>query len=368
MHDEPRRRIAFKTDPMILADTPTLYEACQKYRERFAWLPGCDEELCDKIISEHEWWPSSKGVRPDFLLGPSGSLGIYPADSFWLIPAGVDDLWIRKHLAPMIAISDLIPEMQMRITHSQVVENKDVAKTIFHRGDAGDLVAFMPILRAMGGGKIVIGDHTGPNQGRESMKGARYEAIKPLLESQPYVHEVSWGEFRQGMTDVSNFRTDHRYSENLIQWQARHVGVMTTEEPWISVTAPNHGRPVFARSMRYRDPNFTWKRYVERHRNAIFVGLPEEHQDFQKWFGRVEFRPTRNLLELAQIIAGCSVFVGNQSCPFWIAAGLGVPLIQETWHPDPNSRVIRQNALYSAPSTGEQRLMAFQRSKALLPR
>jgi ADP-heptose:LPS heptosyltransferase len=63
----------------------------------------------------------------------------------------------------------------------------------------------------------------------------------------------------------------------------------------------------------------------------------------------IEYHPTDNLLEATKIIAGSKMFIGNQSVLFWLAAGLGHKLIQETCHTlhTRNSIVPRENAFYS---------------------
>jgi len=49
-----------------------------------------------------------------------------------------------------------------------------------------------------------------------------------------------------------------------------------------------------------------------------------------------EYAITQDYLELAKLIAGADLFIGNQSSPMALTIGLGVPFIQETclWTPD----------------------------------
>lgn len=224
-----------------------------------------------------------------------------------------------------------------------------------HTGDLGDIIAMLPIMRALGGGSIVLHPPTGQRQCRESLAGARYAALKPLLDAQPYVDSVTWSEIApRGTHDFSTFRQNQIKGENLIQWQARNVGVAVSEIPWLLARpdARTRGRAVFARSRRYHSPAFPWDKALSRWKDPLFVGLEEEYLAFQTAFGRpIEHCTAENLLELAQLIAGCEIFVGNQSCPYWIAAGLGVPLIQECWPQDPNSIVVRENARYALNGT-----------------
>lgn len=221
-----------------------------------------------------------------------------------------------------------------------------------HTADLGDIIAALPSIRALGGGHLVIGERPGRDGGRESLRGARYEALKPLLERQPYIDSVTWADnLPSTKFDFSTFRHDHQKGENLARWQARHIGVSISETPWLLATPSpkTKGRVIFSRSLRYHSPSFPWDRALARFRDPLFVGLPEEYFAFQtKWGRPLENYKAANLLELAELIAGCELIVCNQSCPFWMAAGLGVPLIQETWAHDPNSIVERPNARYAS--------------------
>jgi len=217
-----------------------------------------------------------------------------------------------------------------------------------HAGDLGDIVASLAVIKQMGGGSLFITDR-GDGR-RESMKGARFEAIRPLLEAQPYLNLVGWMDDPHTDHDFSDFRHDHVPNEDLATWQGRHVGVKTCLDPWLlAYRSPKSiGRVIVARSFRYQNQDFPWKRLVAQYRKQIlFVGLPDEHRHFQIAAGAiVEYQPTRDLLEMAELIAGCDLFIGNQSCPFWIAAGLGVKLIQETYLQVQNSTIKRPNTKY----------------------
>ena len=211
----------------------------------------------------------------------------------------------------------------------------------------GDCVASLVAVKALGGGDYKIGFR--PEGQRESMRGYRFDAIQPLLTHQHYINSCEWTEKTDGFgKDFSTFRSRYQLHGNLAEQQARHIGVqVSTIEPWLKVIPSYHDNVVIARTSRYHNPMFPWRKIVERFKNKIFVGSVVEHKDFQSQFGKIEFQPTQNLLELAQVIAGCKMLVSNQSCPFWIAAGLGMPLIQETYLSDMNSIVLRSNCSYT---------------------
>jgi len=212
-----------------------------------------------------------------------------------------------------------------------------VEAVFYHTGDLGDLVAALPVIRHLGGGHIVIGAPTEVGTGqpgfcRESMQGARYEAIRPLLAAQPYVASVSWGERPKGCIDFSTFRhTKPIVGENIANWQARHLGISGVSlEPWLTVEAiPSP--VIFARSPRYHNPRFPWPDYSRHYTGAVFVGLPSEHEVFQIAIGRrIEHAQTSDLLVLTRMMAGSPQVLCNQSAPFWCAAGVGAPTVQET--------------------------------------
>lgn len=221
----------------------------------------------------------------------------------------------------------------------------------FHSGDMGDVIACLPSVLALGGGRVVIGPHDFNLPGgmiRQSMKGPRFEALRPLLDAQPYIPNVEWQDKPSGINfDFCGFRHDGRHAENLADWQARHMNARISLDPWLTVPAKPHGRVVVARSQRYHAGGFPWRDLLDRYPNPIFVGLAAEHYAFQAEFGPVEYQPTIDLLALAKVIAGCRLFIGNQSCPMWIALGLGVPIIQETCPSCPNTIIQRPNCRYT---------------------
>lgn len=58
---------------------------------------------------------------------------------------------------------------------------------------------------------------------------------------------------------------------------------------------------------------------------AYFVGTAQEHQAFEEDFKiKIQHYPTSDLLELAQVIQACDLYIGNQSVGMAIAQGLGV--------------------------------------------
>ena len=94
---------------------------------------------------------------------------------------------------------------------------------------------------------------------------------------------------------------------------------------------------------------FPWRKVVETYGDrASFVGTEKEWRDFCFSFGNVARIPTKTMLDLARVIAGAKMFIGNQSAPAAIAEGLKKPLILETCLMMPNTRFRRTDAQYVA--------------------
>lgn len=241
-----------------------------------------------------------------------------------------------------------------------------------HSGDSGDILASLPAVRDLGGGEYVV---TGGSNGqRASMEGERFDALRPLLEAQPYIEAVRWESDTGGAYshDFREFRRTRNRHDNLALQQAWTVGIeVELTAPWLTVPDhQGHGRVVIARSQRYHNYFFPWRDLLRLYPDAVFVGLEAEHWFFEnKWAKqKVEYRKHKDLLSLARFIAGASLFIGNQSCPFWIAAGLGVPLIQESWESDLNSVVRRDNALYTmTPEATRTLMIRLKKRRSLVP-
>jgi hypothetical protein len=221
-------------------------------------------------------------------------------------------------------------------------------KRFLHSGHIGDIIAFLPLMKSLGGGHLVITDHTSTPQ--LMMEGFKYESLKPLLECQDYISGVSFEKHPTNIDyDVTGFRK-HWGTGTIVEMQAKELGIEPCIEKWLEVK-PNlnlRGKIVCCRSPRYRNDLFPWREIMDKIRDrAVFIGVHDEYGDFVQQFGNVNRFLTNNCLEIAQAIAGCDMFIGNQSSPFWIAAGLNHPLIQETCFYTPDSIVRYNGANYS---------------------
>lgn len=202
-------------------------------------------------------------------------------------------------------------------------------------GDLGDVILSLPIVQQLGGKHFYWLYNRPFTKDIES----RFHLIAPLLMAQPYIECVGVSNGKGVDYDLAEFRKHYIPTRTLLdshsEYATRRYGLTRVrgENPWLTVT-PESGlqqRVVIARSPRYHNPYFPWAMIVKHYGPALlFIGLPEEHATFCREFGNVEYRPTLDLLDSAQVIAGSALFIGNQSSPNALAEGLKHPRIQET--------------------------------------
>ena len=207
--------------------------------------------------------------------------------------------------------------------------------TWLHGGDLGDVAYALAAMQAGGGGTLLL---TPVPDTREPMEERKRLFLAPLLDAQPYVTAVRPWAGEAVTHDFLAVRLGGMGGVDLISlhWRAVLPDVpVDLLSPWLRAPgAERHGRPVFARSARYRNRRWTalWAELKATSPEAIFVGTAEEHAEF----AHGEHLLARDALELAQVIAGASVFVGNQSFPYALAEGLKVGRMLEVSEAHPN--------------------------------
>lgn len=241
--------------------------------------------------------------------------------------------------------------------------------TFRHAGDRGDLIYFLPVIRHFGGGVLYI--EAAPYT-RERLTPENWAGLDLLLKQQPYIVDVlPWrnertavcgNDFRAHMS--RHLRVGQGKNKSLLHWMldAHAVPHSAADEPWLTVE-PVEPRPaarvVFSRSgagrapqHHYHNPLFPWHYVWRKYReSAVFVGLPDEHENFCATCGAVPHIKTANLLEAAQAIAGCELFVGNQNACHAIAEAMKKRIVLEVWPQGPNCLSFRDGVLHGWDSS-----------------
>lgn len=224
-------------------------------------------------------------------------------------------------------------------------------KTYRHAGDAGDLCYFMAIIKHLGRGVLCI---EAANYTRVRMTPERYAPLVPLLMSQDYIEGVR--EWKGEPVDVNgndfrallfkSLRMGAGKDTALIDWMIRAHNLSPTikDKPWLTVEPKKIARVVFNRTGAgrpqanvYHNPNFPWHAVYQKYgKEAVFIGLEEEYHVFKRTCADVPHYKTGDLLEAAQVIAGCDLFIGNQSLPHALAEGMKKRIVLEVWREGPN--------------------------------
>lgn len=398
-----RNDAAFHEAAGKFSGKPFLWLEPDSIPTRAGWLRDISAEY--RSVGKHFLLPDMSGAQKSDI---AAGIGVYPAETAWLVPASFEehawDRWLADNMEPLIGRTRLIQHSygvyvglkaiphrfprdnkilwpETALFHRDVNQDLITAagyppltgvegvtavpelETMRHSGDLGDVISALPILRARGGGKIVLHDDPNrpPGEGsRESLKGARYEAIKPLLEAQYYISSVEWDD--EIRDDPATFRATPRpRDESLLERQARHVGQWPLDtSAWLSVPdAKPHDRVIACRSPRYHSQHgFPWKEVGAAYKDKLlFVGLPAEHKAFEEAIGRtVEHARTENLLDVARLIAGAGISYFNQSCPAWIAIGLGARMVLEVKPEFPNTSVMTNPRSFFAMTPEEMEM------------
>jgi predicted SAM-dependent methyltransferase len=195
-------------------------------------------------------------------------------------------------------------------------------------GSIGDIIAATAMIKQKGGGELYLNKNA-PADWRQSED--RLNSLKTLLEVQGYLHKVELTDTMHGV-NLDHFRNNWRQGMNLADmicsWQNCHH--IDRNEPWITVPETKRvNKVIIHRSPRYHT-GFPWRSVVEKYgKNITFVGDHYEYCDFVQRFGLVHYYKTETYRELAAVIKGSELYIGNQSSPFWVSCAMAHPTIVE---------------------------------------
>lgn len=237
-------------------------------------------------------------------------------------------------------------------THFDIPEKE--AYHFKHSGNAGDIIYSLPATFALAGSSAIhyhlvlnapggYGKNPHP-LGNVMLNEKMARMLQPLLLAQHGIASCPVYDAAQPIDfDLDLIRTyPFPLSRgNIARWYFYIFAVNADlGKPWLQATPDNgmSGHIVIARSQRYRSPNIHYG-FLKKYAKTVFVGVEAEWQEMRQMLPQIEYRPVNDFLELAQIIAGSRLFIGNQSFPFSIAEGLKVKRLLEVYHLSPNVNV-----------------------------
>ena len=196
-----------------------------------------------------------------------------------------------------------------------------------HNGAMGDIIYSLPVLREQPGVLALT-------------KERQRDFLRPLLNLQPYVENVTLNYPNNGFVDLRKYReiSEADLSKHLALCHAEAAGVaVDLETPWLGgVTPKDRGTIVVNRTARYRGTlDYSLLRPYES--DVVFLGTFKEWKSFTEETGVTPgLFYTENALDIAETISGSKLFIGNQSLAFSIAEALKHPRVLEVSHTKPN--------------------------------
>lgn len=232
-------------------------------------------------------------------------------------------------------------------------------KTFKHSGDMGDIIFSLPTIRALGGGVLYLD----PNGGKDEplvhgtdqgdttkLSAASIESMTDLLIEQPYVQSVVAGPGTEAKVNLDKFRDFIKFN-NLADSHLAAFGFGQDErdEAWLTC-GKNFVKPrVIARSCRYQGNHAFWGHFTQitNMEECVFLGHPLEHQLFEHTFNvKVEYKPTKTLMDAAEIINAAEEVNCNQNVLHAITEGLKKKVINEVFRVYPAAVFKRDDATY----------------------
>lgn len=230
-------------------------------------------------------------------------------------------------------------------------------KSYKHSGAFGDLIYSLPVVKHFGGGDFYlhlnqidwIGQHyygSPPNpfhQGRLTEKD--FEFMREFMLAQEYISDFK---ILDAKKDAITHNLD-RFRPVFVGHPTNYIDIYSgvfelnpdearvcSSTPWLTVPQPTtlEGRNiVINRTQRWipNTPGSQWAEWQAQgyEARAVFVGLEAEYAAFTQATGwNIPWYVTKDMLELAQVIAGADTFIGNQSQCYALAVGLGVKNIR----------------------------------------
>lgn len=180
-----------------------------------------------------------------------------------------------------------------------------------------------------------------------SINHLMFKLLKPLLEVQPFINKVDTynGEECTVDLDVIKQRKIGQPYGDLRQWPGFVYSDMVCDISKQAVFLPEHrlelsgvedGRYILVnRTERYNN-TFVSYHFLKDYPVVLFVGVPKEFNRFTKEVPNAVFLQPPNFLELAQLVAGAVMTIGNQSMTFALAEQMKTPRVLEVYEFAPN--------------------------------
>lgn len=207
--------------------------------------------------------------------------------------------------------------------------------TIQHSGNIGDLLYSLPAMRKaseLSGQDVHLfmrinvpmqAKVNHPNNGVQ-MTERIAEMAKPLLMTTGFIKKMTITDQPTKVDyDFDMFRKIHNYTGHISQWYFHTYPELTCDlsDPMaFRIKERTPARPIIInRTARYHNPSFDYTVLRPYQHLITFVGLPEEYRIISAKLPNITHTEVKDFKELAELIKGSELFIGNQSMAFALA-------------------------------------------------
>lgn len=227
-------------------------------------------------------------------------------------------------------------------------ETGDVV-TFMHSGNSGDIIYALPAMYKLAGTKKArlflhldrpgIYDTFHP-LGNVMLNKKMADMLDPLLSSQSQIESVRPYNGEKIDFNLDEFRNYTFILDrgSIARWYFNVFAITAPlYKPWLITPKDSRVKDsiVIARSHRYRNPLIDYS-FISKYPSLFFIGVEEEYRDMKEMLPTIQWLPVKDFLEMATLINGARLFIGNQSFPFSIAEGLKCNRLLEAFYRIPN--------------------------------
>jgi len=254
---------------------------------------------------------------------------------------------------------DLVNYAQIEFTDYLIGNNKlnNIAKikavadkvghlNLMHGGNAGDIIYALPTIKRIHeltgvpvnlyfrlGKPMNLPLYSKHPLGNVMFNQKMADLLFPLVRQQEYINSCEVFTDQQIHIDLDYFRAGliPLNKGNIARWCGYITGVSPVlYKSWLTVKpdATYTDIILLARSSRYQNKAIDYT-YLSKFNNIVFLGVESEYEDMKQYLPNLKWQQVDDFLQMAQMIAGCKLFIGNQSFPYAIAEGLKVPRLLE---------------------------------------
>lgn len=218
--------------------------------------------------------------------------------------------------------------------------------TFYHSGEIGDLLYGLKAISRVPIANLFLNNDLrvefDPNtellaNPNKPLTYREYIFIRELLEKQPYLNEIIFGNPVYIDYNLNNFRKEifthpHlNFSDLSVNVCKFVVDSNDAYTPWLYCNIKKEYPITVIRVPKRTHAAFPWKQIVQKyHNDIIFLGTQSEYHSFVEYTGKlVAWKEYTNLLSICEVINGAKLHIGNSTSISVCAEALKKPIIFE---------------------------------------